>query len=164
MNTSRIVAPDTRSTANVYATLRRALLEYVDPITGHALPDLLKGPHVYVTMVPEDAPSFPYITIRLTLASDTGTNSYRQTGTLSVDVIGKPSRQAVLVEDVADVCDAVLVGYTEPGSGLVLGRGRTRETLPRFTDPADKDIVGVTLSYSLILWPRVSTDRARTLS
>jgi hypothetical protein len=158
---SRIVAPDTSSTYGIYGTLRRALLEYVDPINGQSIASLTGGRSpVYVVANHEQTPVYPYLTLRLTMVSDTGTNSYRQTANLEVMVLGKPAAQAVTVEALADLCDAALTGYTEMSSGVMCGRGRTRQTVPRFDDPADRDVVAVMLDYTLFLWPRTTTDRA----
>jgi len=59
-----------------------------------------------------------------------------------------------------DVVDQCLTSYTNPTQGLIVGRSRTRSTIPLFTDPAESTVVGVVATYDLFLWPTVLTSRA----
>jgi hypothetical protein len=52
-----------------------------------------------------------------------------------------------------------LTAYTDPASGLMVGRSRNRFTLPLFTTPAESQTVGVVATYNLFLWPVVLTSR-----
>jgi hypothetical protein len=59
-----------------------------------------------------------------------------------------------------DLVDQCLTSYTNPSSGLIVGRSRTRNTVPLFSDPADSTVVAVLATYELYLWPTVLTSRA----
>lgn len=72
---------------------------------------------------------------------------------LEVVLYGRPRSQAVAIEDAADLCDAAMLNYRDPTSGLIFSHERQRDTLPPPTDPADREVVQVRLVYSLIVWP-----------
>jgi hypothetical protein len=154
-----LVLPSTASTVHIYATLRKALLDYVTP--GNArLSDYVGSPErVWVRSQPEPA-VFPYLTLLLSRTSEAAYNGYRETAILEVQAIGKPESQLPLVESAMDIVDQCLTAYTNPASGLIVGRSRTRDTVPMFTDPAEASVVGVVARYDLFLWPRVLTSRA----
>ena len=59
-----------------------------------------------------------------------------------------------------DIVDQCLTALTANASGLMVGRGRTRQTVPQLTDPADSSVVAVVANYELYLWPIVLTSRA----
>jgi hypothetical protein len=147
---SRILPPDTRSSASLYATLRRALLD-ARTEAGSSIVDLLGGPNIYYATLPE-GPVYPYIALRA-LRETAGANGFRERIELEVQVIAWPQSQARLAEEIADYVDRVFLGYTESGSGLVFSRSRTRQTLPAFSEPADRDRVGVLLQYAFLAWP-----------
>jgi hypothetical protein len=154
--------PSTASTPQIYATLRKALLDYVSP--GNArLTDYVGSPaRVWVRAQP-GAPVFPYLTLLLSRTSLSAYNGYRETAVLEVQAIGKPESQLPSVEAAMDLVDQCLTAYRNPDSGLMVGRSRTRDTVPLFTDPAEASVVGVIARYDLFLWPRVLTDRAVVL-
>jgi hypothetical protein len=113
---------------------------------------------VYVRAQPEP-PVFPYLTLLLNRTSDAAYNGYRETAVLEVQAIGKPESQLPLVETAMDLVDQCLTAYTDPASGLMVGRSRNRFTLPLFTTPAESQTVGVVATYNLFLWPVVLTSR-----
>jgi hypothetical protein len=152
-------AQATHSTVQLYATLRQALLDYVTP-QGEMLRELVgEAPRIYVRAAPNGV-VFPYLTLRLTRTSLAAFNGYRETALLEVQALGKPESQLPLVETAMDLVDQCLTAYTNPANGLIVGRSRTRNTVPLFSDPADSSIVAVVATYELYLWPTVLTSRA----
>jgi hypothetical protein len=154
-----VPTPSTLSTVQIYATIRKALLEYRSP-QDEMLRELVGDePRIYVRAQPEP-PVFPYLTLLLNRTSDAAYNGYRETAILEVQAIGKPESQLPLVESAMDLVDQCLTAYTAPESGLVVGRSRNRYTLPFFTTPAESQTVGVVATYNLFLWPVALTSRA----
>ena len=153
-----VQTPGTTSTVQLYAMLRKAILDYETP-QGERLVDFVGDPpRVYVRAAPEP-PAFPYLTLLLSRTSDSSYNGYRETATLEVQAIGKPESQLPLVESAMDVIDQCMTAMQYAGDGLVVGRSRTRSTVPLFTSPAESATVGVVASYDLYLWPAVLTSR-----
>ena len=151
-----IYTPSSASTVQIYSTIRKNLLEYVSP-DGHQLSEFV-GERIYVRAAPEPA-QFPYMILLLTRTSLTAYNGYRETALLDVQCIGKPESQLPMVESAMDLADQCLTAYTDARSGIMVGRSRTRNTIPMFSDPADSRVVGVISQYTFYLWPKVLTDR-----
>lgn len=154
---SSLTLPSTASTTQIYGTIRKALIDYVSPST-----DTLAGfvgTRIWVRAAPAD-PVFPYLTLRLDRTSLSSFNGYRETAILEVQGVGKPDSQLPLVESAMDIVDQCLTALTANASGLMVGRGRTRQTVPQLTDPADSSVVAVVANYELYLWPIVLTSRA----
>ena len=154
---SSLTLPSTASTTQIYGTIRKALIDYVSPST-----DTLAGfvgTRIWVRAAPAD-PVFPYLTLRLDRTSLPAYNGYRKTAILEVQGVGKPDSQLPLVESAMDIVDQCLTALTANASGLMVGRGRTRQTVPQLTDPADSSVVAVVANYELYLWPIVLTSRA----
>lgn len=150
--------PSTASTVQIYATMRQAMLDYVSP-QGERLRNFIGIPErVFVRAAPTNV-VFPYITLLLTRTSLTAYNGYRETALLEVQALGKPESQLPLVESVMDLIDQCMTAYLYNNDGLMVGRSRTRNTVPMFTDPAESAIVSVVASYELYLWPSVLTSR-----
>lgn len=153
-----LISASTASSDDIYATLRNALLNYESSNGQQSVKQLCDGREpVYVNRAP-DSPAFPYITLRLDRVSLPAYNGYREEFMFEVQVLGKPSSQMRLVEQLADVVDAVFFGYLESGSGLMFSRSRSRTSLPMFNAPADKEVVGVVMRFTIKAWPRVLTD------
>lgn len=166
MNKPKYVVPNTlqlpssASTVQIYATIRDHLIRYTSPSCGERLEDFIGEPErIYVRAVPTPV-AFPYITLLLNRTSQSAYNGYREVATLEVQCIGKPESQLPLVESAMDIVDQCLTSLTDPRSGLMVGRSRTRQTIPQFTTPADSNVVGVLSVYDLYLWPVVLTSRA----
>jgi hypothetical protein len=149
----------TNSTVQIYATLRQALLDYVSPQQEMLREIVGDPPRIYVRSAP-DGVVFPYLTLLLSRTSQAAYNGYREQATLEVQALGRPESQLPLVETAMDVVDQCLTSYTNPTQGLIVGRSRTRSTIPLFTDPAESTVVGVVATYDLFLWPTVLTSRA----
>jgi hypothetical protein len=152
--------PSSGSTVQIYATIRRGLLDYRAP-GGEMLTEYIgQSPRIYVSAQPEPA-VFPYVTLRLTRTSLAAYNGYRETALLEVQAIGKPESQLPLVESAMDIIDQCLTSWTDArAGGLTVGRSRTRQTLPLFSMPAEAQTVGVIATYEMYLWPQVLTSRA----
>lgn len=150
--------PSTSSTVQIYSTFRKAIMDYQSP-QGERLSDFIGQPErVYVRAAPTNV-IFPYITLLLNRTSLTAYNGYRETALLEVQAIGKPESQLPLVESAMDLIDQCLTGYLYNTDGIMVGRSRTRNTVPLFTDPAESAIVSVVATYELYLWPQVLTSR-----
>lgn len=153
-----ISTPSTASTVQIYATMRKAILDYVSP-QGERLRDFVGSPErVYVRAAPANV-VFPYLTMLLTRTSLTAYNGYRETAILEVQALGKPESQLPVVESAMDIVDQCMTAYTYNTDGVMVGRSRTRNTVPLLTDPAEAPLVGVVSSYELYLWPSVLTSR-----
>jgi hypothetical protein len=153
-----IVKPSTASTVQIYATMRQAMLDYVSP-QGERLKDIVGSPErVYVRAAPTNV-VFPYLTLLLTRTSLTAYNGYRETAILEVQALGKPESQLPLIESAMDLVDQCMTAYLYNNDGVMVGRSRTRNTVPLLTDPAEAPLVGVISSYELYLWPSVLTSR-----
>lgn len=148
----------TRSTVEVYARLRWQLLQYIGP-QGDRLVDYLGDERLYIWAAPNAAP-YPHAVLRLARTTTPGFNGYREEAELEVQCIGRPESQLPLVESAMDIVDQCLTGLTDTASGLIVGRSRTRTTVPRFNEPADSSVVTVQATYTLFLWPEVLTTRA----
>lgn len=151
----RVTGPNTTSTELVYATVRQVLIAYVHPDTRVTLEQLLSASsedRVWVRAMPSPA-KFPYVALRLSRANSGASNSYRERAQLEIQVVGRPESQGPLVMSIADLVDAAFLGYKEPTSGLMFSRERTRDTVPQFGEPADKNVVVERLVFDLVIWP-----------
>lgn len=150
--------PSTGSTVQIYATMRKAILDYVSP-QGERLKNFIGSPErVYVRAAPTNV-VFPYLTMLLTRTSLTAYNGYRETAILEVQALGKPESQLPLIESAMDLVDQCMTAYCYNTDGVMVGRSRTRNTVPLLTDPSEAPLVGVISSYELYLWPSVLTSR-----
>jgi hypothetical protein len=155
---STVQTPATSSTVAIYATLRQIILDYVTP-QGERLTDFVGDPpRVYVRAQPEPV-VFPYITLLMSRTSQAAYNGYRESVGLEVQAIGRPDIQLPTIESAMDVVDQCLTSLTYAGDGLMVGRSRSRSTIPQFTAPAEQSVVGVVSSFELYLWPQVLTSR-----
>lgn len=151
-----IQTPSTASTVQIYSTIRKGLIDYVSS-DNQRLAQFVND-RIYVRSQPEPV-LFPYITLLLNRTSLSAYNGYRETALLEVQCLGKPESQLPLVETAMDIVDQCLTAYTDARSGLTVGRSRTRNTIPMFSDPADASVVGVVATYEFFIWPRVLTVR-----
>lgn len=152
-----IKTPSTASTVQIYSTIRQTLLDYVSS-DNQRLAQFIND-RIYVRSQPNPV-QFPYMVMRLDRTSLAAYNGYREVAVLEVQCIGKPESQLPLIETAMDIVDQCLTAYTDPRSGIMVGRSRSRQTVPMLSDPSDASIVGVLGSYDFFLWPRVLTVRA----
>lgn len=148
--------PDTSTSNRIEATLRKIMLE--TEVNGDSLLSLFPGREVVYTNRAPRQVVFPYITMLLTRTSLKEYNGYREVWDLEVQFFGRPEGQYPLVNQMADLVDAALTCLTLSSAGLVVGRSRTRQTLPMFATPADIEVVGILSRYSMFAWPQVLTD------
>jgi hypothetical protein len=155
-----MTVPQTASTSQIYATIRKALLDHVTS-GGLRLSSMMgTAPRVFIGIQPPP-PIFPYLTLLLDRTTTPGYNGYRETAILEVQAIGKPESQRYVIESAMDVVDDCLTQYLYSASnGLIVCRDRRRQTVPVFTDPAEAGVVSVVSQFDLFLWPRVLTAKA----
>lgn len=151
----------TNSTANIYALLRKALLEFVGP-NGVTLKDII-GERMYVARAP-DQPVFPYATIRLTDQQRLGEyQGLRKTAMLEIIFVGRPWLMLSELEHSADLIEQAFLSFRQTRDGLVFSRSSARETITPMTAPADAEVCMVRLVANVILWPQYLTRYTTTL-
>ncbi|MCW5591058.1 MAG: hypothetical protein KIS74_03065 [Burkholderiales bacterium] len=152
--------PDTGSTNQIYGTLVKVLADYVRPGDNARLSQVLGSPERIKVGALGKLPEYPYLTLLLDRTTSPGSNSYRESWRLEVQIIGKPLGQRTAVEWAMDLVDAALLGVvlSQPGSLLYCSL-RQRATLPQFTDPAEIGTVGVRATFDFLAWPRALSRR-----
>lgn len=154
-----IRTPSSASTVQLYATIRRGLLDYVSP-DGERLADVLGDEARVVIGQPPEPVVFPYLTLRLERTTLSAYNGYRETLALEVQAIGRPDLQRAIVETAMDLVDQCLTAWTDArAGGLFVCRARSRATVPPFTTPADHQVVGVVSTFEFFGWPSLLTVR-----
>jgi hypothetical protein len=147
----------TRSTTALYALLRDSMRAFQDP-DGNSLDSL--DVEIYCGTAPAQ-PSWahPYGVCRLVNRSTSGdTHGQRETMSLELQFFGRPrGTAAALVEQAGDVVDGWLLQFRSAVAGLVFSKGRTRDTLPPFADPADREVYQIRIVAALVVWPQLLT-------
>jgi hypothetical protein len=88
-------------------------------------------------------------------------NAQRDLAELEVMLFARPRNQQDALERAADACDEAMLRYQERiGDGLVGCWGRSRSTMPPFTEPADREVVQIRLAYTLVIYPEYLTQYA----
>lgn len=142
----------TTSTASLAKQLRSRLLTYAPPASAPTLNTMIGG-RLYIDRGP-DVITFEYGIMRL--INRQISNDYdpvRETPELEIQLYANNASRAQALEGMADVCDMAMTDYKDATSGLTFSRGRRRDTLPPFTDPADREIIAIRLVYELVVWP-----------
>ena len=157
------MAIDTRSTGAIYGFFRARILTYdppdgVGPVGG-TLQSL--GFKVHSGGYAPDAAQYPYALIRLMngVTSDAG---LRVAADLEVMSFARPRVPwGERLEDYADVIDQALLHLAaRDGTGVrgfAFTRDRSRDTLPPFPAPADREVVQVRQVFSFACWPQYLT-------
>jgi hypothetical protein len=151
---------DTSGTAALLKGLQQWLLAFVPKdVPADTLATRLNG--IYQVQVPDNAP-FPYGVLRLDNNVSHGAyNADRLTADLELQLYDRPREKLANLERSADVADMALLrfttGSTPPGVGVVFGRDRTRNTLPPFPAPADREVCAIRLVFPLTIWPAYLT-------
>lgn len=153
-----LTLPSTASSIDLYATLRKILVDFVD-VDSATLATILGSADQVWTRAPKQPPVFPYLTLLLDRDTTAGFNGYRETARLEVQVIGKPESQLLLTERALDLVDRCMLSLLYTSDGLMTCRSRQRQTLPPFTAPAEVGTVGARGTYDLLLWTRSLTRR-----
>lgn len=153
--------PRTNSTQNLYALIRKALLEFVGP-NGITLKSIL-GERMYVSRAP-DQPVFPYATIRLSDQRQLGEyQGLRKTAMLEIMLVGRPWLMLPELERSADLIEETFLSFRHTRDGLVFSRSSMRETIPPMTAPADAEVCMVRMAVNVIIWPQYLTRYTTTL-
>jgi len=147
----------TRTTTDLYGLLRDDARAFVDA-NGDSLASLAIP--VYIGTAPQ-APDWskPYVVCRIFNRITTGdTHGQREEASLELQAFGRPrGTQALPVEQVGDILDGWLLQYRNAKAGLVFSKGRQRDTLPTFADPADREVYQIRILAALVVWPQLLT-------
>lgn len=150
-------------TTKLYGAIRTRLLTYdplgSEPALSHA--SLLNG-RLYTLEAPDDAVS-PFAVQRLqsrrTGPGDDG--RLRERGELEMQVFGRPRSALLLIERIADIMEEALHGWNVDTDGLLTIRSMvSRETLPPFQSPENREIVRVRVVWGYTWWPLYRTQLA----
>lgn len=150
-------------TTKLYGQIRTRLLTYdpvgSDPALSHT--SLLNG-RLYTLESPDTA-AYPFAIQRLqsrrTGPGDDG--RLRERGELEVQVFGRPRSALLSVERIADIMEEALYGWSTDADGLLTIRSMvSRETLPAFQSPENREIVRVRVVWSYTWWPLYRTQLA----
>lgn len=149
----------TASTDAIATTLRTHLLTFEPAPDAGTLGDVL-GERLYRDAAP-DSPTYPYGVMRLiNRVVDGAYNGDRESMDLEVQLFHRPRRATATLETAADRCDIAMQRYADASDGLLFSRERTRDTLPPFPEPADREVVQIRLVYPLVAWPTYLTHGA----
>ena len=145
----------------LYQTLTDQILDFVG--LGTPTPDTLRttlGGRFYLGVAP-DSPTVPYGIVRLVNAQTRA--DYQgdcQNVDLEILLYHRPRSKALDLEDIADLVDQALLRYLSNVEGIIFARERFRDTLPVGVPPAERDVCGIRLLFSLIVWPAWLTQYA----
>jgi hypothetical protein len=148
---------DTRSTTGLYAMLRDSMRAFTDPQARSLT--TLQVPIYNGTGPSQIDWSHPYGVCRLYNRATSGdTHGQRESMNMELAFFGRPrGTAAALVEQAGDVIDGWLLQYRSAAAGLAFSKGRTRDTLPPFADPADREVYQIRIVASLVVWPQLLT-------
>lgn len=147
---------DTTSTVAFAKELQAHLLGFT-PTTGALAGLTLQtrlGGRLY-QVAPPDTLTYPFGLMRLMgRRIDGAYNGARETMDVEVQLYRRPRSALQDLETDADLCDLAMQRYVASDAlGIVFGRQRQRDTLPPFTDLADREVVTIRLVYPLVTWP-----------
>lgn len=154
---------DTDRTTSLYALLRADAIAFADA-NGDSL-DSLGVPYYNGTGPAAPNWTLPYVVARLFNRQTSGAeHGQRESMSLELQVFGRPrGTQALPVEQVGDILDGWLFQYRSSVAGLVFSKSRSRDTLPTFNDPADREVYQIRIVASLQVWPRLFTQYTPSL-
>ena len=147
------------STNDVYATLISRIANYVPSGTNPEMPatplssSTYCGGRIWVTQ-PKDAPTFPYIVIRLGRRKpDLATHGLMTQCELEVKAFNRPRNKDAqqLLQTIADQIEAALTDYAEPTAPIKCRGMSMRDTIYYSTAPADRDVVLELMSFTLLM-------------
>ena len=157
------MAMDTATTTAIVDGLRARLLDFVPvaPLTGGTLRS--RGFKVYAVGAVPDVAGWTgaYAILRL-MNLVTSTAGLRVRGDLELMLLARPRNPwGAQLEVYADVIDQALhqVAWRDAAGtrGLAFTGERSRDTLPPFPDPVDREVVQVRIVQGLTLYPRALT-------
>ncbi len=152
------------STAGLLATLRDRLLNFTR-LSGSSLAEILGSTatgsgidgKLYIVQAPDNVTTVSpsrWAVMALKNRRTGGTEqSARDMIDLEVMLFARPRSQQAAMEDAADACDEAMLRYQNLDADLVGNWGRTRNTLPVMTEPADREVVQIRLMYTLVVYP-----------
>jgi len=153
---------DTSATKAMYGAFRTRLLGYVPvaPLPTVKLSERARPVRLYSGGWAPDTAPYPYVLARF-MNGDSATFMLRTPFDLELLLYDRPRAFADDLEDVADVIDQAMKQFTarDPNGvrGLAFSRGRRRDTLPPFTNPADREVVAIRMVFSLVVYPQFLT-------
>jgi hypothetical protein len=151
---------DSTSRKGLSLAIRDRILDFA-PLVGATLRVRLgggDGARLYQKGAPDNA-TFPLGIIRLINDEAGTTNKERVEFDCEIIWHGKDIMQASQLEEIADVCDAAFLRYTDPSSGVIWYRGgRRRDDIPPSTEAANRGMISIRQVFPLIAWPRYLTD------
>lgn len=153
----------TASTTAIYTLLRERFRLFATP-GGDKLTNYLGSGasdadpfRCYDTQAPDNV-AYPFVVFRLLGRLRQGDDAdIRSTPILEVHVHGWPrSQQGVAgkVELIGDLCEQALTKWVNYDDGLLFAGAATRDAMPIFGAPADRERVMARLLCDLILWPQ----------
>lgn len=156
---------DTASTPAIVDAVRARVLDFVpvapSPLAGGSLRS--RGFKLYASgAVPDAAGWSGAYGILRPMNLLTSAAGLRVAGDLELMLLARPRNPwGAQLEVYADAVDQAMhnVGSTDAAGtrGLFFTRGRSRDTLPPFPDPADREVVQVRLVYGVVVYPRSLT-------
>ena len=143
------------STQQLVETVMTRLLDYTPP-SGTTLRARLGGgasARLYTVAAPAD-PVYPYAVLRIASRPQTdGYGGLRSVAGFEVQVFDRPRSQQWRAEGIGDLIEQAMLGWCATGTGLVFARHVRRMTLPPAPTPMDRDLVVVTLTLPVVVWP-----------
>lgn len=155
------MAMDTNATRTVYDALRTRALTYVPPAGGTLQSRgflLWSGGYA-----PDQTPPSGGWGLARLINNVTSDSGLRIAVDYEVMLFARPRKVwAERLEDYADAFDqafhAVVWRDSTGAKGLAFTKnGRSRDTMPIFSDPVDREIVQIRLVYPVVVWPRYLT-------
>jgi hypothetical protein len=155
---------DTSSTGGIEDALRTRLLSF-QPLVGlDTLADVIGSTvsgagsdgKLFWDEAPDDT-TYPYGVLQLKNRRNTSDVPERTLVELEVMLFGRPRAQKATVEQAADLCEQAMLRYVDAMSGVLGCWGCLRNTLPVMTSPADREVVQVMLTFTLVVWPAYLT-------
>jgi hypothetical protein len=146
------------STQVFIRTVRTRMLDYTPP-AGSTLRTLLGGgedARLYTHETPaDDEPTYPYAVVRIASRPQTdGYGGLRSVAGIEVQVFDRPRSQLWRAEGIADRIEQSMLGWAMADTpSIVFARHVRRMTLPPAPSPMDRDLIVITLTVPVVVWP-----------
>lgn len=116
---------------------------------------------LYYGSAPQGA-TYPYAVARL-INQQFSMGQTRLRADLEIMLFDRPDSRQLAAENLADLIQGSLIGYRASGV-MVMANPMQRDTLPRWTDPADATVVQIRLVAEIIAYPAYLTQYATPLN